>query len=602
MNGTLDLSNRDPAALHKLGGDWHFWEGELVDPKTARTRLGNATFQAVPGNWSRLGAFTPNSRLSHGGTLALEVLLPATDGEWAIRLTNASSACALFIDGELKAQIGTVSDSDTGFVPSNGIEIVPFTAAGNRVFIVLQVANFATPYTGTWESPVIGPRKAVSDKRQGDLVLAALIGGAILFMGFYHLGLYLLRRSDKTTLIFGIICIMMTIRNLIMGERIMLGLFPATWKGWQSAFTVEHLSAHLTMPLFLLFFRSLFPRYIRKEAIWITGAAGIAWAVLEIFTPALFHHRFLPWMEYLILVTALYALASLTVAAFRREDGAAIIIGGVAIMVATVVNDVLLSNGVIQSFYMATIGLFVFTFSQSFFLSARFSKLFAMVERYSRELENLNQSLERFIPHEVLGFLAKKSIVDVKLGDYSEEFMSVFFLDIRDFTARSEGMTPGENFRFINTFLERFGPIVREHGGFIDKYLGDGFMALFPGKPDSALDAALAMRGQLDHFNAALPAGTEPLRYGIGINSGHLMLGTIGENRRMDSTVISDTVNTASRLERLTKTHATDVLVSDATVRALDRPDRYPLEKIGDERIKGRTRSVGVFKLKILVE
>ena len=152
-------------------------------------------------------------------------------------------------------------------------------------------------------------------------------------------------------------------------------------------------------------------------------------------------------------------------------------------MSVTVANDVLLSNGLIESFYMSTIGLFVFTFSQSFFLSARFSKLFSMVEGYSRDLENLNQSLERFIPHEVLGFLSKKSIVDVRLGDFSEEFMSVFFLDIRNFTALSEGMNPAETFRFINAFLERFGPVIREQGGFIDKYLGDGFMALFPGYP-----------------------------------------------------------------------------------------------------------------------
>ncbi len=597
--GTLDLQGLDPDGLYGLKGIWAFWEGELVDPEEARLRFlaGDTQTQAVPGIWSKLGPLAPVSELSKAGTLALEVILPEAGGEWAIRLPNADSACSLYVDGALLARIGVVSPDRERFVPNNGIRIVPFAASGDRVFVVLQVANFATPYTGTWENPTLGRVSVVSTKRQGDLVVASLIGGALLFMGLYHLALYLLRRKDKTTLVFGIICVFMTVRNLIMGERILLELFPQTWQGWQTAFTVEHLSAHLTLPLFFIFFKALFPRYIRREAVWVTIAAGTLWAVLEIFTPAMFHQRFLSWYEYTILVFAIYMLVSIGFAAAKKEDGAAIIIVGVLLMVGTVLNDVLLSNGLIQTFYMSSIGLFIFTFSQSFFLSARFSKLFAMVEDYSRELEHLNQSLERFIPHEVLGFLSKKSIVEVQLGDFSEEFMSVFFLDIRDFTARSENMTPGENFRFINAFLERFGPLVREHGGFIDKYLGDGFMALFPGRPDNALDAALAMRRGLMEFNAKLPKGAEPLRFGIGVNSGNLMLGTIGENQRMDSTVISDTVNTASRLEQLTKVHGTDILISDTTVRSLDRPDRYPLEKIGDERIKGKTRNVGVYKL-----
>ncbi len=597
--GVLDLSGRDPEALYRLGGEWLFWNRELLSPEECRKRslLGEAAFQAVPSQWVKLGPFTPQSELDTAATLALEVILPSRGGEWAIRLPNASTACALYVDGELKAEIGKVSADRSLFVPSNGITVVPFAAEGDRVSITLQIANFAAPYTGIWDSPTLGPRKAIEAKRQGDLVTAALVGGSLLFMGLYHLGLFLLRRKDPTTLVFALICLSMTVRNLIMGERILLEAFPQTWAGWQAAFTVEHLSAHLTLPLFLLFFKFLFPRYIRREAVWAAAAAGFLWALLEIFTPAMFHQRFLPWMEYLILAGALYILGALAAAAYKREDGAAIIIGGVLIMSVTVANDVLLSNGLIESFYMSTIGLFVFTFSQSFFLSARFSKLFSMVEGYSRDLENLNQSLERFIPHEVLGFLSKKSIVDVRLGDFSEEFMSVFFLDIRNFTALSEGMNPAETFRFINAFLERFGPVIREQGGFIDKYLGDGFMALFPGYPDRALDAALAMRPLLEEFNRSLGEGISPIRYGIGINSGRLMVGTIGENRRMDSTVISDTVNTASRLEQLTKTHGTDVLISDATVRALDRPDRYPLEKIGDERIKGRIGTVGVFKL-----
>jgi class 3 adenylate cyclase len=185
------------------------------------------------------------------------------------------------------------------------------------------------------------------------------------------------------------------------------------------------------------------------------------------------------------------------------------------------------------------------------------------------------------------------------LGDYAELQMTVFFLDIRDFTALSETMTPQQNFRFINSFLKLFGPVIRQHNGFVDKYLGDGLMALFPGAPDDAVRAALDMREKLRSYNAGrLNGGYSAIRFGIGIHSGPLMLGTIGENRRMDSTVISDTVNAASRLEGLTKKYTCDILVSGATVEALrERGANLSFAFVANETVKGKTKAIDVYQV-----
>ena len=115
-------------------------------------------------------------------------------------------------------------------------------------------------------------------------------------------------------------------------------------------------------------------------------------------------------------------------------------------------------------------------------------------------------------------------------------------------------MTPEENFKFINSYLNRVGPVIRSNQGFVDKYIGDGIMALFPVEADFAVRRAVEIRKALIDYNQQrASAGYEPIQVGMGIHTGKLMLGTIGENMRMDSTVISDTVNVASRLEALTK-------------------------------------------------
>jgi len=101
-------------------------------------------------------------------------------------------------------------------------------------------------------------------------------------------------------------------------------------------------------------------------------------------------------------------------------------------------------------------------------------------ERYADTLAKINASLERFIPRQFLGFLKKENILEIELGDWTECVMTIFFLDIRDFTTLSENMSPQDNFRFLNSFLSIFGPIIRTHGGFVDKYPGAGIMALFP--------------------------------------------------------------------------------------------------------------------------
>ena len=219
-------------------------------------------------------------------------------------------------------------------------------------------------------------------------------------------------------------------------------------------------------------------------------------------------------------------------------------------------------------------------------------------ERYADTLKRINNSLERFIPREFLGFLGKENILEVELGDWKECRMTIFFLDIRDFTALSENMSPQDNFKFLNSFLGVFGPIVRAHGGFVDKYPGDGIMALFPGESDGAIDAALEMKHKLDEYNAdRARAGYEPISVGIGMHSGPLMLGTIGENNRMDSTVISDAVNTASRIEELTKKFAKIILLSGDVLACLARPKSVETRFVAEEKVKGKANAVHVFEL-----
>jgi class 3 adenylate cyclase len=176
--------------------------------------------------------------------------------------------------------------------------------------------------------------------------------------------------------------------------------------------------------------------------------------------------------------------------------------------------------------------------------------------------------------------------------------MSVLFSDIRSFTTISETMTPEENFKFINSYLSRMEPAIMANNGFIDKYIGDSIMALFSGSADDAIQAAIMMLNTLVEYNQhRANVNYPPIKIGIGINTGSLMLGTVGGINRMDGTVISDAVNLASRIESLTKEYGVSLLISHQTFARLQNPSDYNMRLIERLKVKGKSKAVAVFEV-----
>lgn len=185
----------------------------------------------------------------------------------------------------------------------------------------------------------------------------------------------------------------------------------------------------------------------------------------------------------------------------------------------------------------------------------------------NQELTELNEANSRFVPHDFLQILGKTSLKELKLGDQIATKMTILFADIRDYTTLSEKISPEENFKFINAFLGRMGPIIQENGGFICQYMGDGIMALFKENHEQAIKAAFEMQKGIQRYNRQRFAqNREAIRLGIGLNTGQLMLGVIGDKNRYESSVISDAVNTASRMEGLTKVFGCSVIMSEKTL------------------------------------
>lgn len=209
------------------------------------------------------------------------------------------------------------------------------------------------------------------------------------------------------------------------------------------------------------------------------------------------------------------------------------------------------------------------------------------LEEHFEEKDRNEKFYYKFVPEKFKELLNKESFTDLRLGDAVSEELTVLFCDIRSFSLNSEMMTAKENFEFVNIIYGKAGPIIREHGGFVDKYIGDAVMALFENADD-------AVAAGIEIYNAIVidPSTKEELKarsinIGIGIHSGMARIGIVGEDERLSGTVISNTVNLSSRLESLTKQYQTAMIISKETLDRMSNPDSLSIRYLGMIQVAG---------------
>ncbi|MCH4553481.1 tetratricopeptide repeat protein [Aestuariibaculum lutulentum] len=212
-------------------------------------------------------------------------------------------------------------------------------------------------------------------------------------------------------------------------------------------------------------------------------------------------------------------------------------------------------------------------------------------------LNGIHKATSRFVPAEFLKSVGREAITDVVLGDHIEKHVTVLFTDIRDYTSLSESMTPEQNFKFVNAYVGRMGPLIKKNKGFVNQYLGDGIMALFPENAAHALQATIDMQKVIIEYNKRrVSEGFRPISVGMGLHTGELVMGIIGDVYRNDTAIIADTVNTASRMEGVTKYYGAKIIISDSSLAKISNKEDFNFRYLGKVRVKGKYNTMGIYE------
>ena len=195
-----------------------------------------------------------------------------------------------------------------------------------------------------------------------------------------------------------------------------------------------------------------------------------------------------------------------------------------------------------------------------------------------------------------------KNIDNLGLGG-KKATVTVLFSDIRGFTSMSEKMSAQDVSQLLNEYFSEMEPIVTKYNGIINKFIGDAVMAVFgepiqdENHPLNAVNCGFEMLERVEELNKKWQIEGKPIiQIGVGINTGEVFVGNIGSEKRMEYTVIGDTVNLASRLESYNKTYKTNILISTSTYEASK--DHIEVNKIADVEIRGKAEKMDIYEVK----
>ncbi|HNJ35309.1 MAG TPA: adenylate/guanylate cyclase domain-containing protein [Leptospiraceae bacterium] len=228
-----------------------------------------------------------------------------------------------------------------------------------------------------------------------------------------------------------------------------------------------------------------------------------------------------------------------------------------------------------------------------------FSSIAAISLENALAYETINATMhtfEKFVPRRYLNSIAREGLESIRIGNAEKVDVSILFCDIRGFTTLSEKMKPEDVLAFLNGYLVRMGNPIAKNGGFVDKFIGDAIMAIFDTRdPSSAVRAGVGMLKELESYNRERRKNKlDEIKIGIGIHFGAAVLGTVGSEDRMDSTIIGDSVNLAARMEGLTKQYGCSLMITEDAASRLKKGS-FKLREADTVRVKGKKKPIRIF-------
>ena len=596
FKGIIDFTNWDFEKNGNvlLDGEWEFYWNELLTPENFEKSNLTPNWIQVPKPWNNHLDKEQKPLPAHGfATYRLRILTSPKQKKLSIRLVEIRDAYNLWIDGDLAIKHGKVGKNKANTIAQGDAKLTTFEIENGQAEIIIQVSNFRSSKAGfIRKSMLLGTESNMYRVRSRSIGIVFFLIGCYLIIGISHLYFYQMERKIKGALYFSILCLLSMTRVMTTGDMLLI-----YWTNIPTELSskLAYLSVYLIILLFFKYLNVLFPREISSLAIRITTWSCIILSGYIIFAPNEISHYATPFFQGILLLCSIYLIYALTLVLIRKRRGGLVLTIGMLIVVLSGWHDTFYEAKGTSDGFLFPFGILSFMLLQAFFLVRLFA---SSIDRTRR----ISDMFRKFVPVQFLKKLGKKTTENIPIGIAKEEELTISFSDIRSFSTVAEEMSSQELLIYLNNFFEKMDAPIRHNYGFIDKYIGDSIMSIFDRKdeehiyhPGDALRAGIAMHEVQRNYDLQHNS-MFPIKFGIGIHTGRVILGTVGSAFRMDSTVIGNAVNLTSRLEWLTKYFDAQIIISESVLRLIN-PSDYHLRQLDRVVVKGNSNIISIYEV-----
>lgn len=404
--GLLDLSQLNlKNEVIPLDGEWEFYWNQLLEPGQFEQRS-MSSYENFPSSWNK---YRINEETIPGaGYATYRLTFIASENEiLALKIPKVRTAYKLWVNGELITTAGTVEKTRDTMVPQYLPQVASFNALEDENEVILQVSNFYRPSGGLLNSIQIGGEAQLLVLRYTDIAYELFLFGALMMMGVYHLALFFFRKKDRAPLYFGLFCMLVAIRTLFIGEAFFFTLFPSF--DFETAFKIQTLTYYLGVPLILMFFSSVLPKYFHPRIIKLTLYIAVAYALIVLFTPTWVYSVINPLYQLWTILIIGYLFAMLLKIAYHREkDSWLIVLGGLALIATCLIDIIALSiwiddswppllQMIFQGDANSSTGQLIFAVLYSLLLAKNFSESLEYKTVMSDKLTDMNDHLDELV-------------------------------------------------------------------------------------------------------------------------------------------------------------------------------------------------------------
>lgn len=408
IGGKIDLTDgRTTSHAMKLDGEWEFYWNEHLTPEDFReAEKKKPDYINVPGSWNTY--ITEGKKTSGNGYATYRLLFETRDSaKLGLKIPRMFTAYQLWVNGEQIASAGTVGKNRADMSPQYLPQVALFSSRQGENEIVIQLSNFNHRSGGMLENIVIGSEKQILDMRYQKIAREFLLFGSLMIVGLYHIILFCFRKANLSPLYFGLFCLFLAVRTLLVGERMFIYFFPHF--SWEIAHKLQTLTFYIGVPMIVTFFNVVFPTHFHHRIVRVIQGIAAVFVALVLLTPVRIFTVVNPGYQIFTLCVIVYLIITfIKIILQKNRDGWLIVMGGIAI-VLTSLNDILflsiwlndnslpLLRSIIRTDNLSAVGQLIFVFANSIVLAKRFSNSLEHEENMTQELKEINQNLDYLV-------------------------------------------------------------------------------------------------------------------------------------------------------------------------------------------------------------